>query len=101
MAVLVQFNFRYLGPFGETLADSLDRLARTIAAEEGLQWKIWIENEGEEEAGGIYLFDDETVARAYIEKHTERLSQFGVTGVEVKVFQVNPRLTTITRGPVT
>jgi len=30
------------------------------------------------EAGGIYLFSDEPAARAYIEKHTERLRGFGI-----------------------
>ena len=34
-------------------------LAEQYAAVPGLRWKIWIINEAEGEAGGIYLFDDE------------------------------------------
>ena len=54
----------------------------------------------EETGGGIYLFDDEESALAYVEEHTARLEGFGVTDIRAKVFQVNGPLTALTRGPV-
>jgi len=97
---LVQFDFAYSGPFGEDMAKAFDGLARSIPEEPGLLWKIWTENKAEREAGGIYLFADETSARAYITKHTARLKEFGIANVNAKLFDVNGPLTEITKGPV-
>ena len=41
MPVLLQFDFPFEGPFGDAMAQALDGLARSIAAEPGLLWKIW------------------------------------------------------------
>lgn len=95
---LVQFDFPFHGPFGAEMAAALPDLARDIAAEPGLIWKIWTENEAAREAGGIYLFEDENSAAAYVEKHSARLAAFGITGIRAKVFDVNEPLTAITRG---
>ncbi len=97
---LIQFDFAYDGPFGQDMADAMDGLARSIPDEPGFLWKIWTENQAEHEAGGIYLFSDEKSARAYIAKHAARLKEFGITGVNAKVFDVNHTLTEITKGPV-
>lgn len=97
---LVQFDFPYSGPFGQDMTEAMDGLARSIVDEPGFIWKIWTENESEQEAGGIYLFSDEKSARNYIVKHTGRLKEFGITNVNAKVFDVNGSLTRITKGPV-
>ncbi len=39
-------------------------------------------------------------ASAYIAKHSARLAQFGITDVRARLFDVNPGLTRLTRGPV-
>jgi len=96
---LVQFDFAFTGPFGDTMASALKDLAEAIAQEPGLIWKIWTENEEAREAGGIYLFTDDSSARAYIAKHTVRLRSFGIANVRVKIFDVNDKLTALTRGP--
>jgi hypothetical protein len=98
--ILIQFDFSYHGPFGEEMTDAMDGLARSIADEPGLIWKIWTENEAAKQAGGIYLFADEETARAYVSKHTARLESFGITDPNVKLFDVNDALTGITRGPL-
>jgi hypothetical protein len=100
MRVLVQFDFPFEGPFGKEMAGALKDLAASISSEPGLLWKIWTENPSTREAGGIYLFTDQPSAERYIEKHTARLQQFGVTKVNAKLFVVNPELTHITRGPL-
>ena len=100
MAMLLQFNFAYAGPFGPERMGELRTHAQSIAEEPGLLWKLWIENAETREGGGIYLFADRTTATAYLEKHTERLGRFGATGVSAKMFDVNEDLTRITRGPI-
>lgn len=97
---LLQFDFPFEGPWGGTMSEALDGLARDISGEKGLVWKIWTENEAERRAGGIYLFSDAASAEAYRRKHEARLGQFGITGIVARTFSVNAPLTAITRGPV-
>ena len=100
MARLVQFDFPFEGPFGAAMSEALAELANSINDEPGFLWKIWTENESEATAGGIYLFEDDASAQAYIAKHSERLAHFGITGIRAKTFDVNAGLTAINRGPV-
>ncbi|MDR9424398.1 MAG: monooxygenase [Marinobacter sp.] len=100
MKTLLQVDFPFDGPFGDEMADAMAELARSIADEPGFLWKIWTENRDCREAGGIYLFEDEPSARAYLEKHSARLKEFGVPEVNGKVFQVNEKLSAIDHGPV-
>ena len=97
---LVQFDFAYSGPFGAEMAAAMEGLARSIAEEPGLLWKIWTESEAGQEAGGIYLFADEESARNYIAKHTERLKGFGITAVNAKLFDVNLPLSRLSKAPL-
>ena len=99
MATVLQIDFPYDGPFGEEMAGALTALAHSITEEPGFIWKIWTENERAREAGGIYLFEDEETARAYLEMHSERLKGFGVPEVNAKLFDINADLSTITKGP--
>jgi hypothetical protein len=100
MASLLQIDFPFEGPFGEAMAEQLAELATSIAEEPGLIWKIWTENPQDRTAGGIYLFDDETFARAYLDKHQERLRGFGIVEIRARVFSVNIPLTSTTHGPL-
>jgi hypothetical protein len=100
MAMLVQFDFKYDGPFGGEMARAFSDLAVSITEEPGFLWKIWTENQAAHEAGGVYLFKDEASAQAYVKKHTDRLASFGISGVNAKVFNVNVDLTRITQGPL-
>lgn len=98
--VLLQFDFPFPGPWGDEMAAALDGLARDIAAEPGLIWKIWTENSAEGRAGGIYLFDNAAHAEAYRIKHAARLEAFGITGIRALAFSVNPALSKIDRAPL-
>jgi hypothetical protein len=97
---LVQFDFPFSGPFGPEMAQAMDGLARSINDEPGFLWKIWTENAETGEAGGIYAFADEAAARAYIDKHSARLAEFGIEGIRAKVFDVNEGLSEINRAPL-
>ena len=100
MPVLLQFDFPYQGPFGPEMSAAMEGLSREIAEEPGLLWKIWTESRSEARSGGIYLFTDEASARAYQEKHTVRLGQFGIREIRALLFDVNEPLSRITRAPL-
>ncbi len=100
MKTLLQVDFPFTGPFGDDMTSAMKDLAESIAQEPGFIWKVWTENPETQEAGGIYLFEDETSARAYLEKHTARLKGFGIPEVHGKVFRVNEALSAIDNGPV-
>lgn len=100
MATLLQFDFPFNGPWGAGMTEALSGLARDIAGEDGLIWKIWTENPAESRAGGIYLFSDPASAERYAAKHTARLESFGITGIAARSFATNGELSAITRAPL-
>jgi hypothetical protein len=100
MPTLLQFDFPMKGPWGDDLAEAFRDLAAIIERSPGLRWKIWTENEDEGLGGGIYLFEDDETALAYLEEHTARLEGFGVTDIRAKLLHVNEPLTELTHGPV-
>jgi hypothetical protein len=69
MPTLVQFDFPMQGPWGDEMAAAYRELAELIAAAPGLRWKVWTENSETGEGGGIYLFDDDATAAAYVAEH--------------------------------
>lgn len=100
MAKLLQVDFGFNGPFGEEMANALVELAESINREPGMIWKIWTESEKDQLGGGIYLFEDEVSALAYLEMHTARLQQMGIGEVRGLIFDINQPLTAINNGPV-
>ncbi len=97
---LLQVDFEYQGAMGEEMSKALVGLAESINQEPGLIWKIWTESESNKLGGGIYLFKDENSARSYLEMHTARLKEMGVSEVRGIVFDINIPLTTINQGPI-
>ena len=79
---------------------ALADLARDIASEPGLIWKIWTENNDAQEAGGVYLFDSMENAKRYLVMHSARLESFGITNIRSKIFQVNTDLSKINHAPL-
>lgn len=100
MAVLLQIDFPFTGPWGEDMTAAMRELATSIAEERGLLWKIWTENREAGEAGGIYLFTDRPSAEAYLAMHRARLLGFGIPAVNAKLFDVNLPLSRIDRAPL-
>ena len=83
-------------------AEHLLGAAERISGLPGLQWKIWIYDDASAVAGGIYLFDSEEHARAWGDEMLPgslgRLP--GVSGIDARYFDVDERLSEVTRGPV-
>jgi hypothetical protein len=100
MAVILQIDFPFQGPWGSGMAREMKDLAESIALEPGLIWKIWTENADNQEAGGIYLFEDQDSAEAYLTMHTLRLQSFGISRMNSKLFFVNTELSAIDRAPL-
>lgn len=98
MPKLLQLHFAFHGPFGQEMAEQLRELAESINQEPGFIWKVWTESEQNKEAGGIYLFEDEKTALAYLDKHTARLKNLGVNEVISKIFDVNTPLSLINKA---
>jgi hypothetical protein len=98
---LLQLNFK----FNVSAADyegAVAPLAQDFAAVPGLRWKIWLMNEDQHEAGGLYMFEDAQSLSVYLEgplaegvKSHPALSEFSA-----KTFDIMDNLTAVTRGPV-
>jgi len=98
---ILQINFKLNVPAGE-YASSCQGVAQAIASVAGVRWKIWILNEQEKEAGGIYFFDTEQSLSDYLSGPivAQLRKHPGVRDVAVKRFDVMEDLTSTTRGPV-
>ncbi len=98
MKKILQINYKY----NRTSQEQEKASAQTIANVKGIIWKIWILNDTEKTAGGIYLFENEASAEAYLKgpiiatmKNMPVISDF-----EAKIFDIIPEPTKITHGPV-
>ncbi len=98
---IMQLNFKFSGS-GNEYEQVVAPLADQFAALPGLRWKIWMLNEAEREAGGIYLFDDEAAVQAFLEGPlaAQVTGHPALSEFSVKQFDVMEELTTVTRGPV-
>ncbi|UGA55694.1 monooxygenase [Vibrio sp. VB16] len=99
MRKLLQVDFSHIGPFAEDMTKAMTNLAESINQEPGMIWKIWTESEKSQLGGGIYLFENETLAKNYMEMHSNRLEKMGVTDIRGIIFDVNESLTYINNGP--
>lgn len=98
---LLQLNFKF-NVSGTEYEQAVSPLAKEFADLPGLRWKVWILNEAEQEAGGIYLFDNEASVKAYLEGPlaAQVMSHPALSDFSAKQFDVMEDVTAITRGPV-
>src|SRR5690349_15846860 len=100
---LLQVNYRReRGQDDPEQSEHLLAAAERIAGLPGLQWKVWIYDDSEQAAGGIYLFDTEEHARLWGDQMMPSSlgSLLGVSEISARYFDVDERLSAITRGPV-
>lgn len=100
-ARILQINFKFSVTPTE-LAEAFAPLAGDIAKVDGLRWKVWSLNEVEREFAGIYLFDDEASANAYLGGSI--IAQLGqhpaLSDITAKQFDVLDGPSAVTRAPV-
>jgi Putative mono-oxygenase ydhR len=98
---ILQINFKLDVP-SEEYHHMCQSVAQAIADLPGLRWKIWILNEQEKEAGGIYFFASEQALHDYLSGPivARVKSHPGLRELSAKKFDVMDDVTAITRGPV-
>jgi hypothetical protein len=77
-------------------------MADAFADVEGLRWKVWLLNQEENEAGGIYLFEDEASRATFLAGPLTAALKSApfVRELSVKQFDVMSEVTEITHGPI-
>lgn len=98
---VLQVNFRFNVSRAE-YEGAVAGLADAFAAVPGCRWKIWLINEGEKAAGGIYLFDNDAAVDAMLngELIAGVLAHPALTDFSVKRFDVLPEASAKTRAPL-
>jgi len=101
MKKILQINLKFNVTRAE-LEKAFLEVAPAIADLKGLIWKVWLMNEAEKSGGGIYLFEDDASVKAYLEgKIVAGLMKHpALSDIEAKVFDILPKHTKITRGPI-
>lgn len=98
---ILQVNLKFSIPRADLEAAWLP-VAQPIADVPGLLWKVWLMNEVDHEAGGIYLFESEASAQAYLAGPIVAGLKASpvISDISAKLFDVLETHTAITRGPV-
>lgn len=99
---MLQINFKF-GVARDDYEELADSLARSFSEVPGLEWKIWILNEAEKEAGGFYYFDGEESLQQFFASDLAANVQAhpAVSEFSAKAFEVMDSPTAVCRGPVT
>ncbi|MGG6242066.1 YdhR family protein [Nodosilinea sp. AN01ver1] len=94
-------NFAFDAPAEQVKQTGLD-LALAIAQVPGLVWKTWLMNEAKREAGGIYWFDSEAAAIAYLNSDIGQHIQHNPTfsAIQIRLTPVWSEATAITARAV-
>lgn len=77
-------------------------MASEFADVPGCRWKIWLMNEANNEAGGIYLFDDEATLSTFLSSPlvSAVTSHPALSNFSVKQFDTLEAISKITRAPI-
>jgi hypothetical protein len=98
---ILQINYKFTIPAAD-FSRAMLPAAQPISESPGLQWKIWLINEGDSEAGGIYFFEDEAALNAFLGGPI--VSAFKnnpvVSDIRVKMFDVSVAHSLVTRAPI-
>lgn len=98
---ILQVNLKFSIPRAD-LATAWFGAAQPIADTPGLLWKVWLMNEVESEAGGIYLFESKDAVQAYLAGPivaTLKASPV-ISDISAKVFDVLEEHSAVTRAPL-
>ena len=101
MAQILQINFKFNVP-REQFEENCSSLAQDFANVPGLLWKVWLMNDKENEAGGIYLFADEASVKEYKGSPLVAavLSHPALSDFNIKQFEVLDTVSRVTRAPI-
>lgn len=95
---IVRIGFRYRGSYSQ-FEPVLPAFVEKLRAVPGLVWKIWTYDEESGRGAGIYLFEDEASARAYLGEMVPTMATM-VEELDPQVLDFHVAATVGTRGPV-
>jgi len=100
-AKILQVNFKFNVP-SAAYEQAVSPMAGDFAAVPGCRWKIWLMNEAESEAGGIYQFEDGASLKAFLEGPLVAgvVSHPALSDFSVKQFETLEAISRITRAPI-
>jgi hypothetical protein len=98
---VLQVNFK-LNVSPAEYEKTVTPMADAFAEVEGLRWKLWLLNQEESEAGGVYLFEDEPSCAAFLAGPLAAAVKSApfLRELSIKRFEVMAEVTEITRGPI-
>ncbi len=98
---ILLINFKFSVPRAD-YEQAAASLAGAFAEVPGLRWKIWTMNEAESEAGGIYLFEDDSSLQNFLNGPlaAQVQSHPAFSDLTAKPFEVLADPTATTRGPI-
>ncbi len=98
---ILQVNFNF-SISGADYHAAVTQLAPDIAKVPGLLWKVWLINEADREAGGIYLFADQQSLQAYLDGPIVAglMSNPVFSNISAKIFDTFADLGGVTRAPL-
>ena len=98
---ILQVNFKFNVP-RDQYENTCSPIAGDFAEVPGLLWKVWLLNENDSEAGGIYLFADETSVENFKASPLVAgvLSQPALSDFSIKQFEVMESVSLVTRAPL-
>ncbi|MHB8624818.1 MAG: YdhR family protein [Aggregatilineales bacterium] len=98
---ILQINYKFNSSHADHTA-WVGTDAQAIAAVPGLMWKVWLMNEADREAGGIYLFESREAAQRFVS--SPEMTGFAahplLSSFSAKMFEAVESLSKITRGPL-
>lgn len=99
---ILQVNFKYSIP-ADALLKAFMGLAKSFADVKGLEWKIWTYDANKKMVGGFYLFKDQASIDGLLKSKLvsdNLMKNPNFSDIDVKVFDVIPEPSKITRAPI-
>ena len=98
---ILQINYKVNASHADFIA-LVTPMAEPIASSPGLLWKIWLINEAEHEAGGIYLFESREAAQGFVDNPAVKgfAAHPMISALNAKFFEPDEVLSKVTRGPL-
>jgi Putative mono-oxygenase ydhR len=98
---ILQVNFKFNVP-REQYENTVSPMAQGFAEVPGCVWKVWLMNEQESEAGGIYLFADQASVETFKGSPlvASVLNHPALSDFSIKQFEVLEGVSRVTRAPL-
>ena len=98
--IILQINYKYKSSRAEFI-ELVTPMAEQLGGFPGLLWKIWLIDEAEHGAGGIYLFESREAAQSFVDNAVKGFAAHPmISDLNTKFFEPDEVLSKVTRGPL-